>query len=50
VLSNNQNENAITQVLFKEYAHLKAYMLDALQVYNHILFEISFKLYLESHS
>ena len=50
MLPNAQFENTVTHVLFKEYAHLKTYMLDALQIYGHTLFEISFKLYLESHS
>ena len=49
MLSNTQIENAVTHVLFKECAHLKTYMLDALQGYSHNLFEISFKLNLESH-
>ena len=47
VLSNTQIENATTHVFFKEYAHLKTYMLDALQGCSHTLFEISFKLYLD---
>ena len=50
MLSNSQIENAMTHVFFKKYAHLETYMLDALQGYSHTLFEISFKLYLESHS
>jgi len=50
MLSNTQIENAMTYVCFKEYAHLKTYMLDALQGYSQTSFEISFKLYLKSHS
>jgi len=45
VLSNTQTENAVNHVVFKEYTHLKTYMLDALEGYSHTLFEISFKLY-----
>ena len=50
MLSNTQFENAVTDALFKEYAHLKTYILNALQGYSHALFEISFKLYLVSRS
>jgi len=30
VLANTQTKNAVTHGLFKEYVHLKTYMLDAL--------------------
>jgi len=39
VLSNTQIKNVVTHVLFKEYAYLKTYMLDALEGFSHTLFE-----------